>query len=52
MTHHSRAVDTSALVGLVAGMGLLLSACLAPELRGLAAPAFLLLMPSLIHCMR
>ena len=45
---YERLADASSLLGVLAGMGLLLPAVLVPELRFLLVPAFGLLIPSLL----
>ena len=50
--HRNQTLDVSSVVGMVAGMGLLLPAYVVPDLWFLALPAFLILVPSLLFGMR
>ena len=47
-SHRSGTPDETSLLGIAAGTGLLLSAFCLPELRILALPALLVLLPSLL----
>ena len=46
---HSALLDASSLLGIAAGMGMLLPAFLVPDLAFLALPAGLVLLPSLLY---
>ena len=48
----SSALDKATFLGMVLGLGLLVVAYFFPDLRFLAAPALLVLFPSLIYGMR
>lgn len=48
VTHGTGLLDASALIGIVAGFAMLLPAFFVPELRFLALPAFVVLVPSLL----
>lgn len=48
----SHTTDLSALVGMVAGIAMLLPAIIAPELRPLSVPGFAVLVPSLLVALR
>lgn len=45
----NRLLDASSLLGIVAGMGLMLPAFFVAELAFLAAPAFAVLVPSVLY---
>lgn len=45
-------LDLATFLGIVLGMGLLIVAYFAPGMRILAAPALLILLPSLLYGMR
>ena len=49
---HDPIVDVTALLGVAAGIGMLLPACFIPELALLAVPACALLFPSMMAGMR
>lgn len=49
---NDRVLDLSSFVGMMAGMGLLFPAYFVPEMRFLALPAFVVLLPSLLYGMR
>lgn len=51
-THTDRVLDVSSLVGITAGMGLLLPALFVPDLRLLIVPALVVLLFSLLCCTR
>jgi len=51
-THSEQLRETTSLVGIGAGLALLLPAFLLPELRLLAIPAFAIFLPSLLYCTR
>lgn len=48
----SQAPDASAFVGILAGIGMLLSAFLVADMHLLAVPAFAVLVPSLLYELR
>ena len=51
--HHTNpALGASSLVGIVAGVGLLVPAAFVPGIEALALPAFLVLLPSLLYTLR
>ena len=50
--YRSQALDVTALIGMVGGMALMISASLVPEIRLLALPGFLVLVPSLLYGLR
>lgn len=54
MSHSTsqRVVDTSSLLGILAGMAMLLPAVFVPEIRYLAVPGLAVLVPSLLFGMR
>lgn len=47
-----RALDASTLLGVAAGIGLLIPAFVVPGLGSLALPAFVVLVPSLLLALR
>ena len=47
-----RTLEASALLGILAGLGMLIPAFLVPEIGFLALPALLLLLPSLLFALR
>lgn len=51
-THSEQVRDATSLVGIGAGLALLLPAFLVPDLMILAIPAFGILIPSLLYCTR
>jgi len=51
-TYDARGLDASTFAGIVAGLGLLLVALLAPGTELLAVPALLVLLPSMLFGLR
>jgi hypothetical protein len=47
-----RLLDVSSFAGIMGGMAVFLPACLVPEMRFLALPAFVVLLPSLMLGLR
>lgn len=52
LTVSDRVLDTSALVGIMAGLAMLLTAFFVPDIAALAAPACVVLVASLLCGMR
>ena len=51
-SYDARVLDASTFTGIVAGLGLLLIALLAPGVELLAVPALLVLLPSMLFGLR
>jgi hypothetical protein len=50
--YRSQALDVTALIGMVGGIALMFSASMLPEIRMLALPGFVVLVPSLLYGLR